>query len=224
MSLTNFSINAERDCGTKYMTRLVSTAFGLPFSWDPGDKHFFGFYDEQVIAATNMLLVGITRNPYDWIMALFKHKHHLPFSYGNDIYLYLTAEWYSIDYRGTGWYTHATPPDQPLEIFTDRDWDTGNRYKNIFALRRKKLLYLQKLYRIAPNYMLFRFEDIMADHNSVVNKIAQKFNLPIVTTEYPVPHKKTAYDLAANVKEIIDANIDWDVESVFGYAKDRREY
>lgn len=224
MSITQFAINAERDCGTKYVENLFCTAFGLPFSWDLGDKHFFGFYDEQVAAAVDTLLVGITRNPYDWLMALFKHKHHLPFLHGKDIYLYLTAEWYSVDHRGTGWYKNATQPDYPKEIFTDRDWDTGTRYKNIFALRRKKLLYLQKLRRIAPHYIFFRFEDMMTGHDNIIQATSQEFNLPIAATDYPKPHNKTPYEIPARVKEIIDDSIDWGVEALFGYEKNKRKY
>jgi len=224
MRIKQFTINAERSCGTRYIEKLFYSAFGLPFTRKLGYKHFFGTYDEQIVEAVDTLLIGIARNPYDWLMALFKNKHHLPFLYGKDIYLYLTAEWYSVEHRHTDWYENETQPDHPKEIFTDRDWDTGARYKNIFALRRKKLLYLQKLYQIAPNYVFFRFEDVMAMHHMIVRTTAHRFELPIVSKDYPTPHNKKPYKIPYDIKEIIDTNIDWDVEAVFGYEKNRRKY
>ena len=79
IEIKNFTICAERDTGTNYMQRLIPQAFGINMTWDYGPKHFMGWHDSGLVDAHNTLCICMVRNPYDWLMALFKTKHHVPY-------------------------------------------------------------------------------------------------------------------------------------------------
>ena len=224
MIFKNFTIYAERDCGTKYTEKLITSVFDLPVTWGYGNKHFFGRYDTRIKNSRDTLFICMTRNPYDWVMALFKHKHHLPFDVGNDINLYLHGEWRSVDYRGRGWYDNPVAPDSPREIVADRDWENNKRYKNIFKMRSKKMQYIYDMRNLTPNHIFFRFEDLVKNPAHCLLRLSHKFNLPVLSVNYPPPHQKKPYPVADNVKKIIDSNVDWAVEKLFNYFPQQRRY
>jgi len=188
--MQNFTIYAERDCGTKYTAKIIKEIFGIDITWEFGRKHFFGRYDYQIKKSNDTIFIGITRNPYDWIMALFKHKHHLTFEMGNDIAKYLTQEWRSIFYQYGNWYRQAEPLNSPSELLCDRYWVDETRHKNIFQMRNRKLLYLYSMPKLTKNYIHIRFEDLMKHPDSIIQKISNKFNLPVLCKEYETPHNK----------------------------------
>jgi hypothetical protein len=130
-NLTNFTIYGERHCGTKLLQDLIIRNFKMPITWDYGFKHWFGFCDKSVLEkADNTLFIGIVRSPYDWIMAMKKTPYHLKISKQQPIQDLLFKEWCSFD------------DDNNQEIIHDRNYITGNRYKNIFEMRSCKLNYL----------------------------------------------------------------------------------
>ena len=226
----SFVIYGERNSGTNFLETLITgqsyhlshniAAFDIPvinsstkqyFRSDYGHKHFFGFHDEEIKTASNVIFIGIVRNPYDWIMGLSRTLHHIP-TENHDIISFLTNEWYSIQHN-------KESTNYQKEIFRDRDFCTGLRYKNIFAMRNKKLSYLHNtMPAIAENYEFIRYEDLCQDPWSIVTRWSKKYNLPL---NMPIlqPIKKEPHHIEPEIEQIINEGIDWDIENCVGYYK-----
>ena len=227
----SFVIYGERDSGTNYLETLLTgksyhlhhhvaafdinlinpSAIEAEFKKLFGHKHFFGFHSDAIKKADNIIFIGIVRNPYDWIVALSRTLHHVP-PENHDIISLLTNEWYSIDHdKKSKFYCE--------EKLNDRDFDTESRYKNIFAMRSKKLRYLyHTMPTIAKNYEFIKYEDLCNDPWSIVTRWSKKYNLPL---NMPIlqPIEKEPYHIEPEIKKIIDDNIDWEVENKIGYYK-----
>ena len=99
----------------------------------------------------------------------------------------------------------------------DRDFDTGFRYKNIFALRSKKLRYLyETMPTIAKNYELIKYEDLCKNPLLILESWSDKYNLEL-NKNFIQPIAKEPYKIEPEIKKIIDENIDWEIENKMGY-------
>ena len=76
----------------------------------------------------DVLFIGIVRNPYDWLGSFKRQPHHVAPE--------LTKSWESF-LLSEFWSTH-----NGNELMDDRNYETKNRYKNIFELREQKNKYL----------------------------------------------------------------------------------
>ena len=216
-TINNFFILAERDSGTNYMTRLMTSFFGLNITWEYGPKHFFGWVDERIKASQNTLFVCMVRNPYDWLSALFKTKHHVPFQM-KTFDKFLLSEWYSIHHE-------EFSDKQGQERLDDRYWKDNTRHKNIFQMRQRKLLYLKETVpTLTKNYHYIRYEDLCKNTSAVMIELSEKFQIPIVNSHLEKSLVKSPYRIRKEYKEIIDKNIDWDTECLFGYYRNQRRF
>lgn len=230
-----FVIYGERNSGTNYLEVVLSgqshflsypnSAFNadvinasvsrkyLNFY---GNKHFFGWFDENIKQAKNIIFIGIARNPYDWIAALYRKKHHIP-PENHEIKNFLTNEWYSVQHD----------PDDPSygqELMDDRNFHTGIlrvkpglRYKNIFEMRSTKLKYLfETMPLLSTNYEFIKYEDFISNTMNILTQWAKKYNLELNQSFMPAI-KKEPYKIPEDIKDIIDDGIDWEIENKVGY-------
>lgn len=205
-NLTNFTIYGERHCGTKLLQDLIIRNFKMPITWDYGFKHWFGFCDKSVLEkADNTLFIGIVRSPYDWIMAMKKTPYHLKISKKQPIQDLLLKEWCSFD------------DDNNQEIIHDRNYITGNRYKNIFEMRSCKLNYLINYMPFLVNkYILIRYEDLILDIDNFINTISRFYRIHRYEKYVPRSYNN-GYSLSKDVFSLINNNLDWYVENKVGY-------
>ena len=151
------TIYGERCSGTNYLEELLLLNFDVEIVWDYGWKHFFGFND--LTNSDDTLFIGIIRNLEDWINSLYREKHHLPIHLTENIDTFLTNTFYSIC-------------DEGNEIMSDRNIDTGERYKNIYELRLVKNKYLiEKMPNLVKNYCLITYDDLVDSFLDVMNKL-----------------------------------------------------
>lgn len=204
-----FAIYGERHTGTKFLEESIKSTFSINITNFLGFKHWMGFERPEKITFWNrgVLFFGTTRHPYDWLNSFFKLPHHVPRQNRNTFENFLLNEWYSVD-------------QNKQEILKDRNFLTEPnciRYKNIFELRKIKLSYLTlTMPIIAKNYVLTTYEFMTEHHNQFIDLINKRFFLVkrgIPTT--PIIRPKIVLD--RNIKNIIDSNIDWSLESIFGY-------
>lgn len=232
--IKNFVIYGERCSGTNFLEAIISgksyfynnekkdkpnfyaegePAFNLTKTKNFGHKHFFGFNNTDIINnGDNTLFLGLARNPYDWMNSLFKKEnlHHIPqhnWSYNN----FFFNEWYSIDHD-------RFSENFMTERMDDRNFHTGERYKNIFELRKTKLDYLvHTMPRIAKNYVLIRYEDLCDDPTQIVKNISQKFDLDIINKDHVKTNRKYNNIYIKDHYSTITSNLDWNTESLLGY-------
>ena len=150
------TIYGERCSGTNYLEELLLLNFDVELVWDYGWKHFFGFND--LTNSDDTLFIGIIRNLEDWINSLYREKHHLPTHLTKNIDTFLTNPVYSLI--------------DGHEIMSDRNIDTGERYKNIYELRLVKNKYLiEKMPKLVKHYCLITHDDLVDSFLDVMNKL-----------------------------------------------------
>jgi len=200
----NFTIYGERHSGTNFLESCISQRFDLPITYHYDFKHFFGWQKPERITykGRHTLFCGIVRDPYDWIMAMNRLPHHVP-KQNIGLPQMLLNEWYSV--LGGN------------EILTDRNYTSKNRYKNIFELRKTKLLFLVEIMPvIASNYILLSYEEFIHNHYFILNLIGHRYNLHKANKTAPPGQIKKRL-VPDDIKKIIDDNIDWNVEKLVGY-------
>jgi len=186
------TIYGERCSGTNYLEELLLLNFDVEIVWDYGWKHFFGFND--LTNSDDTLFIGIIRNLEDWINSLYREKHHLPTHLTENIDTFLTNTFYSIYHTSD-------------EIMSDRNIDTGERYKNIYELRLVKNKYLiEKMPKLVKNYCLITYDDLVDNFLDVMNKlkncnlkVKDNINFPLNVNYY----KKNRNELFKKKENII---------------------
>jgi hypothetical protein len=153
------------------------------------------------------VFLTITRNPYDWIGAMYKVPHNVSKENLADIYSMVSNEWISIHNKNQ------------KEVMEDRNYITNERYTNIFEMRYCKLDYLINILpNFISNYIIITYEDFLNNQDMILNLISTHFRLPISDTAPPVIVKKP-YVLDPSVEKIINENINWKLENIYGYYK-----
>lgn len=130
--ITHFSIFGERCSGTNLLKNLIETNFKLEYNYDISHKHFFCFTDFENKNTENTLILCIVRNFFEWIMSFYEKQHHINKSVHenvNNIKSFLNQEVHSYDSDGN-------------EILQDWNYVSGTPYKNLFELRKYKILYM----------------------------------------------------------------------------------
>jgi hypothetical protein len=171
------TIYGERCSGTNYLEELLNLNFEVQVVWSYGWKHFFGYND--LSNSDDTLFIGIIRNLEDWVNSLYREKHHLPTSLTKSVDTFLHDTFYSIN------------PNQ-TEMMTDRNIDSGERYKNIFELRLVKNKYLvDKMPKLVKNYCLITYDDLVESFDDTMNKlmgcgltIKQNITFPVNSVNY----------------------------------------
>ena len=170
--LKKVTIYGERCSGTNYLEELLCSNFDIEIVWSYGWKHFFGF--NELSNTDDVLFIGIIRNIDDWINSLYRNPHHLPSNLINDENTFLNSEFYSLHDNGD-------------ESYTDRNIETGKRYKNIFELRHTKNKFLvDTMPLLVKNYCLITYDNLIDNFVDVMNQL-KNYNLQVKSDiEFPL--------------------------------------
>jgi hypothetical protein len=216
--IENFTVLGERNTGTHFVQFALLNNFQL--NYVRNIKHFFGF--SEPLNEQNLLTICVVRNPIDWIDSFFKRLHHVPPQNKETIEAFIFNEFYSI------YETEEDKTTKGYEIMEDRNYITGERYKNIFELRKfKNNYFLNIINKKIKNVYLLKYEDLRDDYNNTLDKLKKKFNLIPIHNEYiKIPKYKGTYTQLYNLKpilisdkiqNIIVQNIDKEQEKKLGY-------
>ena len=111
----------------------------------------------------------------------------------------------------------------------DLNYTNGNKYKNIFELRKVKNNFLMNvMHNKVKNYILINYEDLLFNYNEVLQNIKDKFNLIQKQTEFikiKNYKKSDTYKfvqqrkilLPPNIVVLIWQNLDEEQEKKLGY-------
>jgi hypothetical protein len=200
VSIKKFAILGERCSGTNFLEELISHNFHLLYTTEYGSKHFFCFDDYSNKNTADTLFIGIIRNPIYWLNSFSKEQYHVPEHNRKNLTSFLFNEFYSVrdEIDAT-----TTPRDSNIFIMNnkfythkynmnnnDLNYTTGQKYKNIFELRKLKNDYLINIMPTkVENYILVNYEDLLYNMEITLNTIKQQFNL-IQSKAVFVPVKK----------------------------------
>ena len=237
--MKKFSILGERCSGTNFLEELITHNFNLLYTTEYGSKHFFCFDDYKNKNTQDTLFIGIIRNPIYWLNSFSKELYHVPDPNRKNLTTFLFNEFYSVHdeidtthqphasnifVMNNKFYTHQYKTNQH-----DLNYTTGQKYRNIFELRKIKNDYLINVMPTkVENYILVNYEDLLYNMEITLNAIKQQFNLTLSKSTF-VPIKKykksDTYKFVAqrqitftpDVVKMIWSNLDVIQENKLGY-------
>jgi hypothetical protein len=165
-----FTIFGERCSGTNYLEKLIKANFDIDVTWDHCWKHFFGHNTFSPIA-DDTLFIGIIRNEIDWLNSFYRQKYHVSPKL-HTLPEFLFNKFYSVR-------------DDGSIMLGDLNYNTLDKYSNIFELRRMKNEYLTNIMpQKVKNYMVLDYDDLCVNYSSILDIIQKKFNLTPINDTY----------------------------------------
>jgi hypothetical protein len=222
-NIDKYVILGERCSGNHFLKYAIE--FNLELKSTNRNTHFVGYNEfDGIEDIDKTLFICLVRHPIDWIDSFFKRLHHVPPENKKNIEAFLKNEFYSI-YELDNKEKNIKVGD---EIMEDRNILNGERYKNIFELRKVKNSYfLNKIREKVKHFMILKYEDLRDDYNNTLDYICDRFNIKKKSPEYkPVIKYKGTYNaiyykkdilLSEEVKQYIIDNIDISQENEIGY-------
>jgi hypothetical protein len=237
MSINKFAILGERCSGTNFLEEAINNNFTISYTAENGNKHFFCYNNYS--NSDNTLFIGIVRNPIYWINSFSRELHHVPEINRKNINNFLFNEFYSVEdeldtnkllqdnsiFKFNGkFYTHK----YKLNV-KDLNYLNGQKYKNIFELRKVKNDFLINIMpKKVKNYILINYEDLLFNYNDVLQKIKDNFNLSQKNKDFiKVKNykKSNTYNfvqqrkilLSPSIVVLIWKNLDKEQENSLGY-------
>lgn len=234
MSNRKFVILGERCSGTNFLEEALTQNFDITYTSEYGSKHFF-CNNNYTTASEDTVFIGIVRNPIYWLNSFSKELYHIP-SINKPLRNFLFNEFYSVfdeqqnkksmmDFNIFS--NNVSEPINPKDL----NYLNGNKYKNIFEMRKLKNHYLMNIMpRKVKNYILINYESLLYNYDATLNTLQSKFDL-VKKNETYVKIKNYKKSDTYNFKQqrlitfknelihIIWENLDTGQESVLGYLK-----
>lgn len=176
MSVSKLQIFGQRCSGTNYLESLiVENIEDVKIVTDFGYKHFFP--QVQSSNSNDCLFVVLYRHPIDWITSFYRTPWHAPLALKKlNFSDFIRQEWFSV------WDKHAGVTRSDLrwgrEMMFDRDPVTGRRFANIIEMRAAKIRFWEALRQDSGNAVYLRYEDVVENPGSVIEKIVSALNAP----------------------------------------------
>ena len=234
MSNRKFVILGERCSGTNFLEEALTQNFDITYTSEYGSKHFF-CNNNYTTASEDTVFIGIVRNPIYWLNSFSKELYHIP-SINKPLRNFLFNEFYSVFDE-----QQNKKPMMDFNIFSnnvsepinpkDLNYLNGNKYKNIFEMRKLKNHYLMNIMpRKVKNYILINYESLLYNYDATLNTLQSKFDLVKKNDNY-VKIKNYKKSDTYNFKQqrlitfknelihIIWENLDTTQESALGYLK-----
>lgn len=174
--IRQYQVIGERASGTNFVSRLLGRNSALRPSQAMGWKH--GFAQASAIPP-DLAVIGVVRRADDWVRSM----HARPWHCSNEMQRlafseFIRAEWDTcVDrpryFEGA---EQAGTVGQPLQH--DRHPLTGQRFANIFELRKTKLDGLISYRNRSCNFVLLRLETVVADPEGILDRLLQDMGQP----------------------------------------------
>jgi len=199
VQIKKFAILGERCSGTNFLEESISSNFNITHTIEHGNKHFFCFNKYNKVKTDDTLFIGIIRNPIYWLNSFSKELYHVPEINRKSLNNFLFNEFYSVTdeisaanndnvflmniHPYTYKYKYKTNPE-------DFNYVTGEKYKNIFELRKLKNNYLINIMPTkVNNFILINYEDLLYNYDKTLADLKMKFNLKQTTKKFEMVTK-----------------------------------
>jgi hypothetical protein len=156
--------------------------------------------------------------------------HNIPKENKKNILSFLLNPFYSVE-TNNDIYSNLNFMNQEKIIINDLNYMTGQKYKNIFELRKLKNWYLTNIIpHKVKNYILINYEDLLYNYDDVLTLIKNRFSLTprFETFKKIIKYKKSgSYNFVQQrtlllypiIIELIWDNLDIKQETYLGYEK-----
>lgn len=194
--IKNFTIFAERHCGTNFVEQWMVKSFDIPVTWQYGWKHFFIGNHNPILENQNTLFISIVRNPYNWIPAMFKIPYHI---------INISQDTTLLEFM-----------NMPIISQGSKNQSLEKEYIDIFSLREIKNQYLlNTMNKICNNYLLINYENLV-NVDIIFNELISNFTFSSHKF-FPNEHSQHNYNLSNIEIETINKKLEWQTENILGY-------
>jgi DNA-binding Lrp family transcriptional regulator len=183
MSIKKFAILGERCSGTNFLEESILNNFNIEYTAEHGNKHFFCYNNYDKNTTRDTLFIAIIRDPIYWLNSFSKELYHIP-SVNKPLRNFLFNEFYSVfdeqQNKKSMLDFNIFSNNNTTEIVNPKDLNylTGNKYKNIFEMRKLKNHYLMNIMpHKVKNYILINYESLLYNYDTTLNNIQSKFDL-----------------------------------------------
>jgi len=184
MSIKFIQIYGERSTGTNYLHHLLEQNIkGVKVGYKFGWKHGFAKINKIKEEATDSdLILVITKEPYSWLVSMYKKPHHAPQMLKLSFSEFLREEWAC--YEGKNFDSRDLEKDPLLpeqEMMFERNPDTNERFGNVIRLRESKMRRLLRIKdeNIVKNIEFIRYEDLLLAPRKKILSVADNHKLKI---------------------------------------------
>lgn len=175
---THFQVFGERGSATNLVRKLIEKNLDVirteSLGWKHGAPH-------MVAIPKDFLIIGVVRNAESWALSMHKRPWHLaPECQAYDFSTFLRSPWQGIVDRPTDFeeiYGELEGKTEGLELQYDRHPITGQRFANLFDLRRVKMACLLGMLNRSCNMVLLRAEEVQADPEGFVTWMSETLKL-----------------------------------------------
>jgi hypothetical protein len=229
-SPTMFQVIGERACGTNVVRKTIEKNTKLFRTEGLGWKHGF---PTMVAIPNELIAICVFRNAVSWALSMHKRPWHLePELQKLSFSDFLRCEWRTIVDRPTDFeqlHPEIKAEGQPLQF--DRHPITGQRFQNLFELRRLKTAALMGIGNRGCSFAWVQLETLQSAPEAFMEYFRQALDVPAkrdffrpvtrqlgsrfkasVRTRPETPSQMSADDLA-----FLKANLDLEAESQLGY-------
>lgn len=195
---------------------VLNSYFNTTFEKNLGWKHMKVKFPHELINTAHIkngtALITLTKNPYAWLLSLYRHPYHQYYKQKPDFETFLQTQWETV-----GWENVNRPVQSPIEL-----WN----------LKNKAYLKLQELHALN-----LRSEDLFKNPEQFMENICQSFSIQRkspVFIDYVVSTKEHGKDsdyykeyylkekwrteLSNTAIDIINSTIDHRLMEYFSYA------
>jgi hypothetical protein len=236
VQIKKFAILGERCSGTNFLEESILSNFNIAHTIEHGNKHFFCFNKYDKVNTADTLFIGIIRNPIYWLNSFSKELHHVPEINRKNLKTFLFNEFYSVadeisvSNNDTAFLMNSTPYTYKYKTnLEDLNYVTGQKYKNIFELRKVKNNYLVNIMPTqVKHFILINYEDLLYNYDRTLSDLKMKFNLIQTTKKFEIvtKYKKSEtykfvrqrlISFPENLIKLIWTNLDVKQEASLGY-------
>lgn len=228
MSNINYiQIYGERHTGTKFLGKILNKSSDVnkdcpklidlkysPFGW----KHGFPLL-ERIKNRSDILIICIFRNPYDWTKAMYELYHHPhPSLVNKEFEEFIKTTWRTLSDKD---FNTGKKLNGFKEIPHDKNPISGENFKNVLELRNYKNSYLLDLKKYIKNVIYINYEELINNPSLVIQKIKEnRFNIKIINENSGIKSEfKKPKKLSQEAFYFINDNINWKIEEKLGYKK-----
>lgn len=230
--ITRFQVLGERSSGTNFVKRLLGRNSPLKPTEALGWKHGFA---QMMAVPADMAIICVVRRADTWAMSMFSKPWHttpelqaLPFSD------FIRAEWHTVIDRPRYFEGMIDPQCLGTPLQQDRDPESGQCFRNLFALRQAKLASLVTMLNRSVTCVFLRMETAQSDPETTLGRILRGLDVsqpkapfrpvmkrlgarfkPAIPTRPDMPSAWTADDLA-----FLRTQIHAEQEARLGYTYD----
>lgn len=226
MSIKRFTVFGQRCSGTNALIKLIEANFPtLPFCEETGFKHWLVPEDRDI--PSDLLVIVIAREVEPWLRSLHRNPWHVvPGMRSLAFSQFIRSEWLTV-WDEDFWGIDASHPRFGQPISEELCPQTKRPFANAIAMRGGKLQNWLALEKRSSGFMTVSFPDLINDAPGILYRVAALSGHSVTNIFTPIDSykgqgnrafvPKPSAPVSGDDREHIEAHLDYDAETSFGF-------